>query len=357
MKSAVKVAVHLFVLSCQLNVMAHDKVTQSHYCLPGNSSGALCNKSLPDHLHEKAEVELKQVIQNISLLRPVDIETICNISTEIISKISLAMAPFSTDCPTNQTTPFFTIQPNTYFISLQLLAESAISVRKDDCEINKGMYNQRLGVCILNSGNNSCTELSCILKYLDPHISNCIAINGCVFSSVCLVILLITYCSFKELQTLPGKNLIRMSVVLLLAFVIQLVISGVKNVNSVCAVSAILLHWAYLTSFAWMTAISLDLLLTFNFPGRLSSDTKNRRFSLYNYVSFGMPTVLVLLCVLLEYAGKNFIGYGVGGVCFVANVWANLFAFTVPIGILLLFNTICLFCTIRKIYVTHKRIQ
>ena len=105
--------------------------------------------------------------------------------------------------------------------------------------------------------------------------------------------------------------------------------------NSVCAVSAILLHCTYLTSFAWMTAISMDLLLTFNFPGRLSSDTKNRRFSLYNYVSFGMPTVLVVLCVLLEYAGKNFIGYGAGGVCFVANVWANL-------SVLLLFNTICL---------------
>ena len=126
--------------------------------------------------------------------------------------------------------------------------------------------------------------------------------------------------------------------------------------NNVCVVFAVLLHWTYLTSFAWMTAISLDLFMTFNFSGQLSPAIKKRRFSLYNDVSFGLPVALVLLCLMLEYAGGNLIEYGAGGICFVANIWANLFAFVVPIGILLLLNTACLVCTIRKIYLNKTRI-
>ena len=148
-----------------------------------------------------------------------------------------------------------------------------------------------------------------------------------------------------------------MSTVLLLTYILQVIVSNVRKVNSICATFAILLHFGHLTTFAWMAVISLDLFLTFNFPGQVSLDVKRRRFALYNYVSFGMPMVLVLFCILLEYVGESHIGYGRHGLCFIVNIWAYLFAFVVPIGILLVFNIICLVCTIRKIYITQKRIR
>ena len=150
-------------------------------------------------------------------------------------------------------------------------------------------------------------------------------------------------------------NLTRMSVVLLLSFLMQITISQLRKLDSICVAFAVLLHWTHLTSFSWMAAASFDLFLTFNFPGQLDLDTRKRWFSLCNQVCFGLPTVLVLLCLLLEFSGEKVIGYGASGVCFVAHMWANLFAFAVPVGILLLFNTICLVCTIRSIYLTQKR--
>ena len=97
--------------------------------------------------------------------------------------------------------------------------------------------------------------------------------------------------------------------------------------------------------------------LTFSFPGQVSLDVKKKRFSLYNYVSFGPPLVSVLLCIILEYMGGNLIGYGAGGICFVVSIWANLFSFVVPVGTLFVLNAVCFVATIRKIYFTQKRIR
>ena len=366
MKSVVHVCISFLAIGCLSNVVADDVTTKYGNCFNHsvNTSGST---DLSDDLIRKAKGELKLIVAGISLFEPLDIDTICNISRRITSKLIplyYTTSAFSAVNSTNRsvvplhvyyTTPTFSsfnstnrsrVPPqfqNMFFISIQLLTNSILTIRKDDCENNNGIYVEKLGFCVLNSGNQ--------------YVTYCITITGYVISSACLLTLLVTYFWLRELQTLPGMILTRMSIVLLITFLMEIMSLYVKKRSSVCSVLAVFLHLSHLTSFVWMAAISLDLFLTFNFPGQLSLDTKNRRYLLYNYVSFGSPMVLVLLCVLLEYTGGNLIGYGAGGVCFVVNLWANLFAVVVPIGIILVFNTFCLVCAIRKIYLTEKRIH
>ena len=97
-----------------------------------------------------------------------------------------------------------------------------------------------------------------------------ITYTGCSVSVLSLLILLVVYSAFKELRTLPGKNLINLSFAMVF-YHIFLFVTGLRNIQALCTAIAILLHYFLLCSFAWMSVMAFDVAKTFVFHGKKCS--------------------------------------------------------------------------------------
>lgn len=91
--------------------------------------------------------------------------------------------------------------------------------------------------------------------------------TGCALSVLSLLILVFVYGIFKELRTLPGKNLINLSVAMIF-YHIFLFAAGSRRVHEICIVIAVMLHYFLLSSFAWMNVMAFDVVKTFVFRGK-----------------------------------------------------------------------------------------
>ncbi len=116
-----------------------------------------------------------------------------------------------------------------------------------------------------------------------------------------------------------------------------------------------LLHWALLLVFFWITVISCDIFITFTKLRPVDSNHSSQRFKKYLLLVVSASSVIVLVCIFIGIPKQDFSGYGVDGNCFVSKFWANLFAFTVPIVILYLVSMALLVIAITKIYSTEKQ--
>ena len=250
-----------------------------------------------------------------------------------------------------------------FFLSLRMIADSALTVRKRNCEEIGGTYDTSVGICILPSDSKNCTDKrDCLTKTLtkgiDSFVTYVIGMFGTVASILCLLILLITYTLFnKELQALPGKNVMCLSGTLMLTHTLYIISLHANFHLKLCTAVGILLHWSVMFDFLWMAVIAFDLYITFRKPLRLSSMQRTRRFRIYVGLTSGISILMIVICVTLEFSGRNLMGYGIRNNCFVNNFWANLFAVVVPIAFILLFNTIFLTLTITSIYVTQKQVE
>ena len=72
---------------------------------------------------------------------------------------------------------------------------------------------------------------------------------------------------------------------------------------------------------------------------------------------FTTSTIIVVLCTFLGMLKGDFTGYGYQRKCFIAKLWANLFAFTLPVAIILIFNTSLMIITIYKLRSREKECE
>jgi len=95
-----------------------------------------------------------------------------------------------------------------------------------------------------------------------------ITFTGTLLSIVSLCFLLAVYLSFRELRNLPGKCLISLSWAIIGYQVIFLFTEKSKEVDAVCKVVAICLHFFVLAAFSWMSIMSFDTSNTFKVQGK-----------------------------------------------------------------------------------------
>ena len=88
-------------------------------------------------------------------------------------------------------------------------------------------------------------------------------LTGLSVSMVTLLFLLILYSLVKELRTTPGKIIIGLSISILLYQTMLLASSQLTENAVTCSITAICLHFAVLSSFAWMSIMSFDVWKTF----------------------------------------------------------------------------------------------
>ena len=90
--------------------------------------------------------------------------------------------------------------------------------------------------------------------------------TGCAISMISLVFLLGIYIAHPKLRTLPGKNLISLSCVMLLYHIFFL-LTGQTDKPNICMAISVLLHYFLLSSFCWMGVMAFDVQKTFGAKG------------------------------------------------------------------------------------------
>ncbi|XP_013385471.1 adhesion G-protein coupled receptor G2-like [Lingula anatina] len=162
-------------------------------------------------------------------------------------------------------------------------------------------------------------------------------------SVLCLVFTIITYLLFTDLRKgLPGKNLFNLCVTLMLAQLLFLFNYVPSQNNAVCKAFAVVMHYWWLCSFAWMTACAFHMCWTFTYPfsiAQLDSSDIRKWHIIYCLISYCSPLVIVIPCVVLDFCECTSvsIGYGTGGSsCWIGNTMALAYSFALPVGVTIL---------------------
>ncbi|EDO38862.1 predicted protein, partial [Nematostella vectensis] len=185
---------------------------------------------------------------------------------------------------------------------------------------------------------------------------------GLPVSIICIAFLLATYVIFKELHTLPGKNLMSLCASLGLSQFFWLLASGETAHPMFCHVSAMILQYLFLVTFTCMSVIAYDTRRAFpQHQAPIAHNTfpsaSNLRLLCYLAFAWGLPLAYVLLCVILDNVDIVAIGYGNSFNCWLSNPTEEMIFFGVPVTVSLLFNLGAFVRTVRAIRSTKKGSQ
>ena len=97
----------------------------------------------------------------------------------------------------------------------------------------------------------------------------------------------------------------------------------------------------------WAGVMAFDLCSTFTILS--STNTSHSLFLKYSMVGWGIPAIVLLLCLSLEHLSKEMMEYGRNGQCFIGNILANLFSYVLSTILIITISSILLLVIIRKL--------
>ncbi|XP_048757529.2 adhesion G protein-coupled receptor L3-like isoform X2 [Ostrea edulis] len=165
---------------------------------------------------------------------------------------------------------------------------------------------------------------------------------GCFISIICLLLSLITFSYFRNLQC--DRNTIHKNLVLSLMMAEILFVIGITLTQNriVCGIIAGVLHFLFLSAFAWMCleGFQIYVMLIEVFEGERS------RRKWYYLFGYGVPLVAVAVT-----AGIKPSGYGTERHCWLDAGSAVIWGFVGPVLAVILFNIVMLSIAV---YMMHK---
>ena len=187
-----------------------------------------------------------------------------------------------------------------------------------------------------------------------------IAIVTSSASMLSLVTVLIVYWLLPSLRTQSaGQITMSLSGTMLLAQGLLVVVKLPRDFHVICVVTAALTHWAWLSTFVWMTVLSVDL--TRVIRGALPPNPRitTKPFFWYALVAWVIPFIFVTTSVLVDLLDlpNLYIGYGGPNSCWIANTDAVIALFGVPASITLVFNIGCFVLTFAAIQSTTRALN
>ncbi|XP_066280376.1 adhesion G protein-coupled receptor L2-like isoform X2 [Branchiostoma lanceolatum] len=172
---------------------------------------------------------------------------------------------------------------------------------------------------------------------------------GCGISIVCFIICICVFLGSKRVRcprTIVHANL---CICLLLAEIIFLAAVDKTQNKGACEVVAIVLHYLFLAAFAWMCVEGMELyaLLVQIF------NLQNKRVYYYHLIGYGVPAVVVIISVGVNYLhlkvqGSN--GYGTDRYCWLSVENNFIWSFVGPMIFMILVNLGFLVMTLRLVY-------
>lgn len=188
------------------------------------------------------------------------------------------------------------------------------------------------------------TEYTTVVEY--NSIIAALALTGSIATTVCCIVLFITYALFKEKRTLPGLCI--MSYVFALAAAHILLTAGINQVahSSVCTGIGVCLHFFFLGHFSWSIIICYDLLKRFgSIQSALQMSLKDssrssqyQLFVLYSSMAWGIPFTICFITLMLDLETSLDVDYATDKMCWVQPVMALVYSVIVPIGLMLTIN-------------------
>lgn len=162
-------------------------------------------------------------------------------------------------------------------------------------------------------------------------------------SLFCLMFTLITYCLFKKLRTIPGKNMINIVLSLFLFHTFYLVLMVLKHINNgVCQFVGVMTHFFMLSCFGSFTICTVHMFRIFGRTKLVSTIglTENRLFGIYMLSAYGIPSFILAINIMIFYitSGMSSIGYGRNGKCFVSTVTSFVITVLVPLVLTFVIN-------------------
>ncbi|KAK3730012.1 hypothetical protein QZH41_000967 [Actinostola sp. cb2023] len=243
-----------------------------------------------------------------------------------------------------------------------LLSNKSVYRNVSDTVYNEGDYSTTNGsVVVCSHFSKDYTEKR--RKVSETGYDKTLVILTCIglsLSVICLVATLVTYSLFVELRTLPGINLMNLSSALLVAHFFWLIGSGQNGSHGACVAMAVILHFAFLASFAWMSIIAFSTWKAFSASGGnvgVSNDKEYRRKRIHRALAIGWLPVLffVMICVALDQSEVVAIQYGGIKGCWINNGRANLYTFVVPIAMSVIWNAVFFGLTVKAIHKARQQ--
>lgn len=174
-------------------------------------------------------------------------------------------------------------------------------------------------------------------------------------STACHACLLITYGLFRNLRTIPGLNLMNLSLAMCLSQNIWLI--GVSHFEGtvICEIFAILQHYLMQASFLTMSVISHHTYLVFSqpfsFDQRIAAAKRHRTFIKYSTLVWLVPGIFIAICVALDKTKAFPVDYGMSN-CWLGTRNAKLYLFLLPLAVLLLYN-VCRYIQVARTLTRH----
>lgn len=199
---------------------------------------------------------------------------------------------------------------------------------------------------------------------------------------ISLIFLLATisiYFFFKKLRNLPGLILLHLTISLLLSqSLILFILNFDLGISWSCTIVAVANHYLLLMSFCWTNTYAYIIYRTFTTFKNLSAlkdfsvSNKMRKYCLYSY---GMPCLLVAICMTIdattgwmhyggdnlvfmvsdEHGGQNATYYG--SACWINNPTASISFFGVPALTMVIVNGVFYVITVRHVKEGAKKMQ
>ncbi|XP_035826233.1 uncharacterized protein LOC101863591 [Aplysia californica] len=176
-------------------------------------------------------------------------------------------------------------------------------------------------------------------------------------STACLILTLLTYCLFPGLRSVPGKNNMALCLSLALAQ-ISLLVSVEPGARGwlppiACATNALLVHFAWLSAFAWMSVCCFHMYRVFSSstaPSHVSAHSNKRRYRYYFLIAHGSSCLLVLATVLVHLSLTGGCSYGYDTVtCFLDTSGSGVsfvLSLLVPLCAMIVCNTVLFSLTV-----------
>ena len=214
-------------------------------------------------------------------------------------------------------------------------------------------YDEGIIVCssIFENSKTVITGFGIPIKSIVSLICNSISL----FSLFCTFIV---YCMFPSLRTLAGKSVMNLVVAMFLGQLIFQLSALPIAYKIPCLVVAVMQHYFFLATFAWMSVIGYDMYSTFKSP-TLSGleDRSDKLYIYYVLIAWISPLVVVGPCLVLHFSGDGTFGYGGHLFCWLTNSMSIIIFFGIPLAISLLLNILFFARTAFVIFVAAKATQ
>ncbi|KAG8188633.1 hypothetical protein JTE90_005986 [Oedothorax gibbosus] len=179
-------------------------------------------------------------------------------------------------------------------------------------------------------------------------------------SCLCLIFSIAVYCVLPEFKNVHGKNLISMSVSLLITFVFLICDLLWRKVvsRSVCFNMAVVIHVTFLANFFWTNVMAFDIwksLTDMKAKGEVKGgSTKFLKYSIYAWTMTLLTSITAAVLDLTNWVDPKYRPNFGTKRCWLNGRTAFYFYFNLPVGLILLCN-LCLFlATLRKLVIIKR---